>query len=152
MAKNTNPRYTIVGDVGADATATSSTVMGASLVTATGDFTGASANHGLVFTADATNGSRLLGVHFEPTGSNTASVARIYTNNGGANTTAAKNAYVGSVTLPTTTTSNTAAFGGVDYFFPGGSIDLPPGFRIYAGLGTTVSTSWIATPILGGKF
>lgn len=152
MAKNTSPRFTIQGDVTADAVTTTSATMGASLVTATGDFTGASANHGLVFTADATNGSRLVGIHFEPTGTNTQSVARIYTNNGGANTTAAKNAYVGSITLPSTTSSNIAAFGGVDYFFPGGYIDLPPSFRIYAGLGTTVAASWIATPIIGGKF
>jgi hypothetical protein len=152
MPKNVNPRYTNTGDVTTNATRTTSGTMSASLVTATSDFTGASANHGLVFTADATNGGRLVGIHFEPTGTNTQSVARIYTNNGGANTTAANNGYVGSITLPATTSSNTTQFGGVDYFFPSGAIDLPAGFRIYAGLGTTVAASWVATPILGGQF
>jgi hypothetical protein len=152
MAKNINPRYSVTGDVTTNATLTSSGVMGAALVTATGDFTGASANHGLVFTANATNGSRLVGIHFEPTGTNTQSVARIYTNNGGANTSAANNGYIGSITLPATTSSNTTQFGGIDYYFSGGAIDLPAGFRIYAGLGTTVAASWIATPILGGQF
>lgn len=148
MAKNTSPRFTIQGDPSNN----NGTGMGASLVTATGDFTGVSANHGLVFTADATNGARLVGVHFEPTGTNTQSVARIYVNNGSVNTTATNNALIGQITLPVTTTSNTAAFGSTDYFFPGGYIDLPPAFRIYAGLGTTVAASWIATPILGGEF
>lgn len=148
MAKNTNPRYTISGDVSSNGT----TGMATGAVTATGDFTGVSANHVLVFTADATNGGRLVGIHFEPTGTNTQSVARIYVNNGSTNTTATNNSLVGQITLPSTTTSNTAAFGNTDFIFAGGAIDLPAGFRIYMGLGTTVAASWVPTPILGGKF
>ena len=152
MAKNINPRYTVTGDVTTNGDLSTSGVMGASLTTATGDFTGASANHGLVFTADADNGSRLVGIHFEPLGTNVQTVARIYTNNGGAHTTAANNGYVASATLTATTSSNSASFGGIDFYFSGGAIDLPAGFRIYAGLGTTVASGWVATPILGGKF
>lgn len=154
MAANTAPRYTLVGDYSTNATTTSSAVMGPVVTTATGDFTGVSANHARVFTADATNGSRLVGLHFEALGTNIQSAARIYVNNGGSQTTLGNNALVGQLTLPATTTSNNAAVGSADYYFPGpaGYADLPPGFTVWVGLGTTVASGWEITPILGGKF
>ena len=149
MAKNQAPRFTINGNVSAN----DSTTMVAGAVTATGDYTGASANHVLAFTANSTNGSRLLGLHFEATGTNTQSVARIYLNNGSTNTSASNNQLIGKLTLPATTASNTVAEASADYYFPGpNGIDLPPGFRIYVGLATTVATSWISNPIGGGNF
>lgn len=148
MAKNYNPRYSVEGNNSSD----NATAMAPTLTTAAADYTGQSANNKLVFTADATNGSRLYGIHLEALGTNTQSVARIYTNNGSANTTAANNSLIGKVTLLGTTASNTVAEPSVDFVFPGGSIDLEPGFRIYVGLATTVAAGWVVTPILGGDF
>ena len=154
MAANANPRYTIVGDYSTNGTTTSSGTMGPVALTATGDFTGVSANHVKVFTGDATNGSRLVGLHFEATGTNIQTAARIYINNGGSQTTASNNALVGQLTLPATTTTNAAAVGSADYYFPGpsGYADLPPGYTVYVGIGTTVAAGWVITPVLGGKF
>ena len=148
MAKNFNPRYTIVGSNTSDG----ATAMAPTLTTAAADYTGISANNKLVFTSDATNGGRLVGLHFDAIGTNTQSVARIYVNNGSTNTTAANNSLIGKLTLQGTTASNTVAETSADYTFPGGSIDLEPGFRIYVGLATTVAAGWVVTPILGGDF
>jgi hypothetical protein len=148
MAANTIPRYTLSGDYSNN----NATAFAGTLTTATADFTGVSANHQLVFTANATNGGRIIGVHFEAIGTNTQSVARIYINNGSTNATATNNALIGQLTLPATTTTNVAAVGSSDYYFPNGAGDLNPGFKVYAGLGTTVAAGWIATPIQGGQF
>jgi len=154
MAANTAPRYTISGDYSTNSTITTSATMGPVALTATGDFTGVSANHVKVFTGDTTNGSRLVGLHFEATGINVQTVARVYMNNGGSQTTAANNALVGQLTLPATSASNNSAVGSADYYFPGpsGYADIPPGFTVYVGLGTTVASGWVVTPVLGGKF
>ena len=152
MGKNVNPRYTNVGDPTSNATLTTSGTFGLVMTTAAADFTGISANYQLCFTANSTNGSRIIGVHLEPIGTNVASVARIYVNNGATNGTAANNQLIGQVSLPTTTTSNTAAFGSSDFYFAGGALDLPASYRVYVGLGTTVAAGWVASPILGGQF
>ena len=144
MPGNSEPIYTRVGDVSTNG----STGMATALVTATGDYTGVSANHQLVFTADATNGGYVQRLRFQATGTNTASVARIYINNGSTNTTATNNTFYGQVSLPATTAINTAATVEVDYPM---NFALNPGFRIYVGLGTTVAASWICTAI-GGKY
>ena len=144
MPGNSEPIYTRVGDVSTNG----STGMATALVTATGDYTGVSANHQLVFTADPTNGGYVQRLRFQATGTNTASVARIYINNGSTNTTATNNTFYGQVSLPATTAINTAATVEVDYPM---NFALNPGFRIYVGLGTTVAASWICTAI-GGKY
>lgn len=149
MAKNTAPRFTVQGVTASD----SSTAMAPTFTTAAADYDGTTATHNkLVFTADATNGARLSGIHFEAKGTNTQSVARIYVNNGSTNATATNNSLAGKITLPATTASNTVAEATADYIFPGGYIDLEPGFRIYVGLATTVSAGWVATPVMGGDF
>lgn len=149
MAKNFAPRYTVEGNVSSD----NSTGMAPTFTTAAADYDGTTATHNkLVFTADATNGSRLAGIHFDAKGTNVASVARVYINNGSTNATATNNSLVGKISLPVSTASNTQAEAVSDYYFPGGYVDLPPGFRIYVGLATTVSAGWVATPILGGNF
>lgn len=144
MPGNSEPIYTRVGDVSANGT----TGMPADLTTATGDYTGVSANHQLVFTADATNGGFVSRLRFQAKGTNTASVARIYFNNGSTNTTASNNAFFGQISLPGTTAINTAATVEIDYPM---NVALPPGFRIYVGLGTTVAAGWVCTAI-GGKY
>lgn len=144
MPGNSEPIYTRVGDLSSNG----STGMASTLTTATGDYTGASANHVLVFTADATNGGYVQKLRFTAIGTNTASVARIYINNGSANTTASNNSIFGQVSLPATTAINTAATVEIDY--PMG-VALNPSFRIYVGLGTTVAAGWVCVAV-GGKY
>jgi hypothetical protein len=149
MAANINPRYTLTGDVGSDA----SSGMAPTFTTAAADYDGTTATHNkVVFTADATNGSRIAGLRFKAKGTNTASVARVFLNNGSTNGTATNNSFIGEQSLPGTTAIATASTVDLDYYFPGGYIDLPAGYKIYVGLGTTVSAGWVVTPILGGKF
>ena len=142
MPANTDPIYSKQGDVSSNAT----TGMATGMVTATGDYTGVSANHVLVFTADATNGGYIQRLRFKATGTNTASVARIYLNNGSANTTASNNSFYGELGLPATTAINTTSTVDIDYPM---NFALPAGFRIYVGLGTTVAAGWVCTPIAG---
>jgi hypothetical protein len=142
MPGNNDPIYSRVGDLTKDGT----TGMASDLLTATGDYTGVSANHQLVHTADATNGSFVQKLHFSAKGTNVASVARIYINNGSTNTTATNNTFYGQVTLPLTTAINTASTAEPEYQM---SIALPPGFRIYVGLGTTVAAGWVCTAVAG---
>lgn len=144
MPANTEPVYSRLGDVSVNGT----TTMATDITTATGDYTGASANHVLVFTADSTNGGYVQRLRFQAKGTNTASVARIYLNNGSANTTAANNTFYGQISLPGTTATNTAATTEIDYPM---NFALNPGFRIYVGLGTTVAAGWVCTAI-GGKY
>jgi len=144
MAANTAPIYTLTGDVSSNG----STGMATDLTTATGDYTGVSANHVLVFTADATNGGYVRRLRFQAKGTNTASVARIYLNNGSTAGTATNNTFYGQISLPATTAINTAATVEVDYPM---EFALNPGFRIYVGLGTTVAAGWVCTAI-GGKY
>jgi len=153
MAANTAPRYTLNGDYSNNSTITTSATFPAAMTTATGDFTGVSTNHVKVFTG-GTNGSRIVGIHFEATGTNVQSVVRVFINNGGGQTTAANNLLIGQLTLPATTASTTSAVGSADFYFPGpsGYADVPPGFTIWTGLGTTVAAGWVASPILGGEF
>lgn len=142
MPGNADPIYSRRGQVSSNGT----TGMTTSITTATGDYTGASANHVLVFTADSTNGSFVQRLRFKALGTNTASVARIYLNNGSANTTAANNSFYGELSLPATTAINTAATIDIDYPM---NVALPAGFRIYVGVATTVAAGWVVTPVAG---
>lgn len=144
MPANSEPIYSKQGEVSSNA----GTGFGAAVTTATGDYTGASANHVLVFTADSTNGGYIQRLRFQAAGTNTASVMRIYINNGSANTSAANNVFYGQCSLPGTTAINTAATTEIDYPM---NFALNPGFRIYVGVGTTVAAGWIVTAI-GGKY
>jgi hypothetical protein len=141
MAANTQPIYTKKGNL----TANGGTTMVAGMVTATGDYTGVSANHVLAHTSGA-DGSYIKRIRFVATGTCTGSVARIYLNNGSTNTTATNNQFIGQCTLPGVTAINTAATSEVDYPL---DMMIPAGFRIYIGLGTTVAASWIPTCIAG---
>lgn len=123
------------------------TTMGPTVSLAANDFDGTSANNALVFTADATNGSFLQRLRLKAVGTNVATVLRIFINNGSANTTASNNDFFEEVALPVTTASATSSTAPpIDVFF---NIALPPGFRLYAGLGTAVASGWQITPIAG---
>lgn len=142
MAANTQPIYSIKGDVSTN----DGTTMQSVVTTATGDYTGASANHVLVYTADATSGGYIRKLRFVAAGTNVATVARIYLNNGSVNTTAANNKLFGQISLPATTASNTAATVEVEYPIEAA---LNPGFRIYVGVATTVASGWSVTAVAG---
>lgn len=141
MPANTAPIFTIVPNVSKD----SATGMATDLTTATGDYTGVSANHQLVHTAGA-NGSYVRRLRFKAKGTNVATVARVYLNNGSANTTATNNTFYGEISLPATTATNTAATVDIDYSM---ELGLDPNFRIYVGLGTTVAAGWVCTAVSG---
>lgn len=112
----------------------------------------------LVFTAHATYGSRVDRVRVKSLGTNTASVIRLFINNGSDPTVAANNEFYADASLPATTLSEVAGIAPVELpnnativdatCFP---IALPPGYRLYATIGTTVAAGW--TPVAtGGHF
>lgn len=142
MPGNNDPIYSRIGDV----TNNGTTGFATGMVTATGDYTGVSANHVLAFTADATNGGFVQRLRFKATGTVVASVVRVYLNNGATNATATNNVFYGEMSLPAVTATNTAATPDPDYPM---NIAIPAGFRIYCGLGTTVAASWVTTAVAG---
>lgn len=144
MAINTDPIYTLTGEVARDGT----TGMNQLVTAAANDYTGIDADVSLIFTADATNGSYVKRIRFKAGGTNTASVARIYINNGSTPGTATNNVFYGEVSLPATTAIATAATVEIDYPL---EFALPAGFRIYFGLGTAVAAGWVAT-VIGGNY
>lgn len=141
MAAGFAPIFTAAPDVANNA----ATAFGGTLLTATADYTGQSANHVLVHTAGS-NGSYIRKLRFKAIGTNVATVVRIYINNGSTNATAANNIFYGEISMPATTASNTAATSDVDYVM---EIAIPASFRIYAGVGTTVASGWICTAVAG---
>jgi hypothetical protein len=145
-AVNQKPIFTKQGDVSSNAGIVVTANMGPVMLTATGDYTGVSGNHKLVFTADTTNGGFVQRLRFKALGTNTASVARIFINNGGDPTIAKNNAFYGEQSLPGTTANALAATIDVDYPM---NIALNPGFRVYVGLGTTVAAGWGCMPVAG---
>jgi len=141
MVANTTPIYTLTPDVSNN----NGTGFGGTILTATGDYTGQSANHVLVHTAGA-NGSYIRRLRFKAIGTNVATVARIYINNGSTNATATNNVFYGEVSLPATSATNTASTPDIDYPM---EFALASGERIYAGTATTVAAGWICTTIAG---
>lgn len=101
-----------------------------------------------IFTADATNGGFLTKIRFRPKGTNVVTVARIWINNGGANTVAANNACWDEVTLPATTGSAVTELAVTERAL---GFALPPGYRIYVTLGTTVAAGFHCS-VIGGKY
>lgn len=138
MPGNITPIFSRVGSIGGIASTT--------LLTATGDYNGTGGNNILIFTADATNGGFVQRIRLKAIGTNVATVARFYINNGSTNGTATNNVFYGEVSLPQTTATNTSATTEIDYPL---NFALPAGFKLYAGLGTTVASGWVASVIAG---
>jgi hypothetical protein len=137
MPANTNPIFPVNGNNTAD----NATVWPVTLLTASGDYTGAGANNVLVHTAGL-NGSEVRAMLFEAIGTNVQSVARIYINNGAANTTASNNNLLAQVLLPAVTASNTGPTGSPAWVPKGGLLQLKTGEKLYVGIGTTVASGW----------
>jgi hypothetical protein len=106
-----------------------------------------SGNVHMIFAADATEGGMLQKIRIRPAGTNVATVIRIWINNGGATTGAANNALYDEITVAATTNSETASIAGTEVPM---NIALPPGYRVYATLGTTVTQ--MAIIAIGGKY
>jgi hypothetical protein len=141
MAANTSPIFSKLGDIQWVTLATAAVAMDGTTAT-------------LLFTSDATNGGRIERIQAKALGSNVASVLRIFINNGSTPATAANNTLIAEVSLPATTAIATAAINPItfphtnDIVFP---LVLPPGYRLYATLGTTVAAGWQVTAV-GGKY
>ena len=136
MSGNSNPIFSRIGAIG----------LGSAITAAAADYTGVSANYALAFTADATNGGFIQRLRFKACGTNVAAVMRIFINNGSANSTATNNSFYGEITLPSTTANTAAATVDVDYPL---NLALPPGYKIYVGLGAAVAAGWTCTAIAG---
>lgn len=144
MPANIDPIFSKKGDVSTNGT----TGMHQGITAAANDYDGAGANNSLVWTADANNGGFIQRLRFKANGTNVATVARIFINNGSTPGTAANNVFIGEISLPATTAIATAATPDLDY--PLG-FALPPGFRIYVGLGTAVAAGWTVSGV-GGQY
>jgi hypothetical protein len=143
MPANNDPIFSKQGDLSNNA----GTGMNQAITAAANDFTGAGANNSLVFTADGTNGGFVQRLRFKAAGTNVATVARIFLNNGSTNGTASNNTFYGEIALPATTASASSQTGAdIDYPM---NIALPPGWKIYVGLGTAVAAGWVVTPVAG---
>lgn len=112
----------------------------------------------LIFAADATNGGRVERIRAVPLGTNVATVLRIFVNNGSDPANAANNILYAQVTLAATTNSEAAALQMVELPNAATVVDgtafplvLPPGYRLYAALGTAVSAGY-AVCAIGGSY
>lgn len=149
MAGNSDPIYSKVGDIqwsGTSALFTSAMTAGN-----VSSFDGTDANIKQIFLADATNGGYVQRIRAKCcalTGTSAASVLRIWINNGSTNATAVNNVLVGEVGLPAVTNTVVAATPDVELTL---NIALPAGYKLYAGIGTAVTTGWAVT-VIGGKY
>ncbi len=146
---NTDPIFSKVADV--QWNATSALFTSAMTAGNVSQFDGTDAAAKLIFTADATNGGYVQKIRAKCcaiTGTSAASVLRIFLNNGSAVGTAANNCLIGDVALPATVYTIAAASPDIEYAL---NIAIPPGYKLYAGLGTAVTTGW-AVSVLGGKY
>jgi len=136
MAVNTQPIFSIAGDVQWGATAITTANVAK-------DGTGTVLTS---FTADATNGGFVQRIRFRAAGTNVATVARVFINNGSTNATAANNVLWDEITLSATTLSEVAAL--PVYELPL-NFALPPGYKLNITLGTTVAAGYYVTTIAG---
>ena len=105
-----------------------------------------------IFTAGV-NGSRIDEIKALPLGTNVASDLRIFINNGNANTMASDNVLYADVALPAITINETLGQSEVIIRQPNDnrSIVLPPNYKIYATVGTTIAAGWEVV-VQGGDF
>lgn len=117
----------------------------------------------LVFTAGA-NGARIdqITCRYSSTngaaasGTSSASVIRFWINNGSANTTATNNIFLGEVAMPATTVTalGTTALTVNSLQLPNGGLNIPAGYRIYAGATVAAGGTSIAFAVnaVGGDY
>jgi hypothetical protein len=105
----------------------------------------------LIFQSDPTNGSFVDRVIWQPRGGNEATVGRIFLNNGGGQTTLGNNAFIGDVQLPKTIQTVTASLSATMWTPVGGSVAIPPNFRLYCTLSSSVVQGFDVTAF-GGPY
>jgi hypothetical protein len=144
-APNTNPIFPLLPRV------QWGTVLTAD-ATASKNHDGTAAGAVLLFTAGA-NGSRIDEIKALPLGTSVVSALRIFINNGSVNTTAANNSLYADVSLPAITISEVAGQSEVVARQPNDNrpLVLPPNYKLYATIGTTVAAGWEVT-VQGGDF
>ncbi len=101
-----------------------------------------------IFNGDDTEGGFVSSIVAVALGTNVQTVLRIFLNNGSTPGTAANNSMIAQATLPATTNSETGALTPVEIPI---NKPIPPGYDLYAVLGTTVSAGWQVTAF-GGKY
>lgn len=145
MAGNASPIFARIGKVGLGLIEGST--IGANLGS------NLSTNAALIFTADSTNGSIVneVRVKYGPGTSTAATAFRVWVNNGSDNSVLTNNALIAEITIPVITSSQSAAT--VDYVvpMPRGGFVLPPGYRMYATIGT-YSTGSFQIVAIGGDY
>jgi hypothetical protein len=137
MAANTQPIFSIAGDVewGTTAITTANTAK---------DGTGTVLT---CFTANV-DGAFVQRIRFRSAGTNTGTVARVFINNGSTNATASNNILYDEITLTATTINETAAQ--PVYELPL-NFALPAGYVLNVTLGTTVAAGYYVS-VIGGKY
>lgn len=140
MAASTTPIFAKIGRIewGQENTA----VTGADLTNAT-----------LIFSADATNGSIVneVRVKYLPGTSTVATAFRVWINNGSAVDTTTNNTLIAEITVAAITTTQTAATADYVIPMPRGGLVLPPGYKLYATIGTYSTGTFMVTAI-GGDY
>src|SRR5574337_489734 len=136
MAANTTPIYSRVGDIGGFITALTANT--------TTDLTAGTIY--LAYTADAINGSRVEKMIFMPLGTNVATAVRIWINNGGSNAVAANNSQIKDFSSPATTVSQIFGIGAMEIPL---NLVLPPSYRRFVTIGTTIAAGLAITTIAG---
>jgi len=145
MTANTSPIFTLTP-----------IITWASITAADGSQDGTDADVKLLFTANATNGSFIQRLIFQPistSGSTTTSAAagRIYINNGSTVGTAANNTLIKEITLAATAVNVAGTTASLNYEVPL-NFQLPPSYRIYAGItAMAANTAWQGCAI-GGDY
>lgn len=145
MSANLNPIYTRVADVQwASGYIT--------LVNTTPDLTTGTVGTNIytLFTADSVNGGYVQKIRLRatPAGNTTATVLRLWLNNGGSTGSAGNNILIDEITLPAVTASASSA---TPNFEIPVNLALPPGYVLYATLGTGSANGWAVT-VFGGKY
>ena len=136
MAQNTNPIFPLTPII------TWGTTIATAITTVDGDISAAA----LVATGNATNGSRVDYLRVRALGTNVATVLRVFVNNGSTAATAANNALITEATIAATTLSQVAALAETTIPL---DLALPPSYRIYVTIGTTVAAGLKVTAISG---
>lgn len=144
MAANTSPIFPLTPNVGFGKVTTADG-------TASKNHDGTSSGAVLLFTAGI-NGARVDEISAVHLGSNVATALRIFINNGEDPTIAANNSLYKEVTAAAATISEVAALTAISILSAANSaLVLPPGYKLYAVVGTTIAAGLQVT-VVGGDY
>lgn len=119
--------------------------------TASKSHDGTTTNAVLIYTAGA-NGSRIDEIKALSLGTNVATVIRVFINNGSANTTATNNSLYKETSAPATTITEISSSTEIEILNKDESaLVLPPNYKLYACVGTTIAAGLQIT-VIGGDY